>query len=235
MVKPMKSVSAASGGTTSSKSQDQRRESQARLRSARGVRDLRDGADVEPGRWARCEDVDALEPHRAEQSPPLPARPDELRTGVVRRADAASERESGGRERSASRQASNGNQRTPPPRALEDAGQQGDWRCLEWGGPAKPAKQRRLKRNSKVTIVQLAQSGELVRQNGPDAWLPEAGDFLKRMSRLVAQGLGFDSCRSLCLRGSSAVLSVAEAGEKVMAVSGPIGSMTNVLRRAGLE
>jgi hypothetical protein len=83
--------------------------------------------------------------------------------------------------------------------------------------------------------VQLSRGGDLVRQNGPDTWLPEAGDFVHRMSRLVAQGLGFERCRALYLRSSNAVLTVAEAGEKVMAVSGPVCSMTNVLRRAGLE
>jgi hypothetical protein len=83
--------------------------------------------------------------------------------------------------------------------------------------------------------VQLSSGGDLVRQNGPDAWLPEAGDFMHRMAGLVAQGLGFDQCRSLCLKSPNAVLTVAEAGPNVVAVTGPVGSMTNVLRRAGLE
>jgi hypothetical protein len=87
-----------------------------------------------------------------------------------------------------------------------------------------------------VTIVQLSKNGDLIRQNGPDAWLPEAGDFVQRMSRLLAQGLGFERCRSLCLKGATSVLAVTEAGDsKVVAVSGPVRSMTNVLRRAGIE
>ncbi|HTV23660.1 MAG TPA: hypothetical protein VMG12_33450, partial [Polyangiaceae bacterium] len=108
-----------------------------------------------------------------------------------------------------------------------------EWRCLEeWG---QPSKERRM-RSSKVTIVQLSKNGDLVRQNGPDAWLPEAGDFIQRMSRLLAHGLGFERCRSLCLKGASSVLTITEAGDtKVVAVSGPARSMANVLRRAGLE
>jgi hypothetical protein len=87
-----------------------------------------------------------------------------------------------------------------------------------------------------VTIVQLSKNGDLLRQNGPDAWLPEAGDFVQRMSRLLAQGLGFRRCRSVCLKGASAVLAVTEAGDShVVAVSGPVRSLGNVLRRAGLE
>jgi len=109
-----------------------------------------------------------------------------------------------------------------------------EWRCLEtW---SQPIKQRRQRRNAKVTIVQLSKHGDLIRQNGPDAWLPEASDFVQRMSGLLAQGLGFERCRSVCLKGASSVLQVTEAGDThVVAVSGPARSMANVLRRAGLE
>jgi hypothetical protein len=107
------------------------------------------------------------------------------------------------------------------------------WRCLEWG---QPSREERPRRNPKVTIVQLSANGELVRQNGPEAWLPEAGDFMHRMSALVARGLGFERCRSICLKSPSAALAVSEAAEgKTMVVSGPHRSLANVLRRAGLE
>jgi hypothetical protein len=110
------------------------------------------------------------------------------------------------------------------------------WRCLEWADrpsqrPAKPNS-----KNSKVSIVQLSMSGRLLRQTGPSQWLPEASDFVHRMALLVAQGLGFDHCRAVCLRNQSAVLSVTEAGPtKIVAVSGPPRQMPNVLRRMGLE
>jgi hypothetical protein len=107
------------------------------------------------------------------------------------------------------------------------------WRCLEWG---QPSREERPRRNPKVTIVQLSSSGELVRQNGPEAWLPEAGDFMHRMSALVARGLGFERCRSICLKSPSAALAISETAEgKTMIVSGPHRSLSNVLRRAGLE
>jgi hypothetical protein len=107
------------------------------------------------------------------------------------------------------------------------------WRCLEWG---QPSREERPRRNPKVTIVQLSANGELVRQNGPEEWLPEAGDFMHRMSALVARGLGFERCRSICLKSPSAALAVSEAAEgKTMVVSGPHRSLANVLRRAGLE
>jgi hypothetical protein len=119
-------------------------------------------------------------------------------------------------------------------REPELAGGSGAWRCLEaW---TQPSKERRQQRDAKVTIVQLSTNGDLIRQNGPDTWLPEAGDFVQRMSRLLAQGLGFERCRSVCLKGASSVLTVTEAGEtNVVAVTGPVRSMANVLRRAGLE
>jgi hypothetical protein len=107
------------------------------------------------------------------------------------------------------------------------------WRCLEWG---QPSREERPRRNPKVTIAQLSASGELVRQNGPEAWLPEAGDFMHRMSTLVARGLGFQRCRSICLKGTSTTLAISEVNAaKTMVVSGPHRSLANVLRRAGLE
>jgi hypothetical protein len=111
------------------------------------------------------------------------------------------------------------------------------WRCLEWEASAKPRPRRPPRaKASKVTIVQLSVEGDLIRQNGPDSWLPEAGDFMQRMSTLLARSLGFEGCRSLCLRGESAVLAVSAVGSsRVVAVSGPTRSMANVLRRVGLE
>jgi hypothetical protein len=79
-------------------------------------------------------------------------------------------------------------------------------------------------------------NGRLIRQTGESSWLPEAGDFVHRMALLVAQGLGYDRCRGVCLRNQTAVLSVVEAGPtKVVAVAGPASQMPNVLRRMGLE
>jgi hypothetical protein len=67
-------------------------------------------------------------------------------------------------------------------------------------------------------------------------WLPDAADFVHRMALLVAQGLGFDRRRGVCLRSATAVLPVSEAGPtRVVAVSGPQRRMSNVLRRVGLE
>jgi len=110
------------------------------------------------------------------------------------------------------------------------------WSCLEWKAPAKrPRRSRPEATSAKVTIVQLSIEGDLLRQNGPDGWLPEAGDFMHRMSTLLARSLGFDECRSLCLRNENAVLAVSSVGSsKVVAVSGPARSMANVLRRVGL-
>jgi hypothetical protein len=163
---------------------------------------------MERGRWGRCEDDTPEPPAPA----PVSRGAEEPRTGVVRRLNPPRER---------SREA----QRT---------NDSGDWRCLEaW---SQPSKVRRSRRNAKVTIVQLSKNGDLIRQNGPDAWLPEAGDFVQRMSRLLAQSLGFERCRSLCLKGQSSALSITEAGDsKIVAVSGPSSSMANVLRRAGIE
>jgi hypothetical protein len=230
MVKPMKSANATFGGNPTKQTADLRRpsESQERLPSAR------DGADVEPG-WARCEESTPPEAPVADRRRRQPARSPQLRTGVVRRLEVrGSQRESGVIERPLSRRDSNGKLRPAHVRGDRGAGHTGEWRCLEWG--QEQHGEQRMTRNSKVTIVQLSRHGDLLRQNGPDVWLPEAGDFMNRMARLVAQAFGFARCRSVCLRSSSAVLTVAEAGDtKVVAVSGPLASMTNVLRRAGLE
>ena len=244
----MKSISATFGGTPSKREQPHAAPSQSQTRASTST-----GGPIERGRWASCEgEPEALlapaggAARTSARAPVAERRRDtrvpaeEPRTGVVRRVDfSAGERRPGLVARSAP---PSGRREQPPapastPRgAPSGSGSAGDWSCLEWGGSGNERlPPRRGKRNSKVTIVQLAQSGELVRQNGPDAWLPEAGDFMHRMAGLVAQGLGLSQCRSLCLRSASAVLTVAEAGPNVVAVSGPVSSMTNVLRRAGLE
>lgn len=109
------------------------------------------------------------------------------------------------------------------------------WRCLDSGRTPGERRRRRARPPAEVSIAQLSSSGDLLRQSGPDAWLPDAADFMHRMSGLLARGLGFERCRSVCLKGQRAVLSVAEAGTKRVAVTGPMLAMTNVLRRAGLE
>jgi hypothetical protein len=177
---------------------------------------------TERGRWGRCEeDTPAPAAQPAIQS----ASAEEPRTGIVRR---VSSRPSPAVVRPAPELA------VPGERESQPAGSSGEWRCLEvW---SRPSKERRQRRNAKVTIVQLSKNGDLIRQNGPDAWLPEAGDFVQRMSQLLAQGLGFERCRSVCLKGASSALTVTEAGDtKVVVVNGPVRSMANVLRRAGLE
>jgi hypothetical protein len=231
MVTPMKSAKATSGSTPSKLPAEPRppSESHARLTIPR----WRAAGEVERSRWARCEDS-TLPPAPAEADrDPLPEQREEPSTGVVHKLDdVTSQRDSGVMERPTARRESS--PLRPPRRGIRrGAGGTGDWRCLEWGqGPG----ERRSKRNPKVTIVQLSSSGDLIRQNGPDTWLPEAGDFVHRMAHLVAHGLGFERCRSVCLRSDRAVLTVTEAaGTKVVAVSGPAGSMSNVLRRAGLR
>ena len=189
-------------------------------------------APTERGRWGRCEDEMPSEEPPAAVPVSQPVRAQEPRTGVVRRMRlVAAARPALAGASSASEQSS---ARPEHSRDSQPARNSGEWRCLEaWG---QPSKERRQRRNTKVTIVQLSKNGDLIRQNGPDAWLPEAGDFVQRMSRLLAQGLGFERCRSLCLKGATSVLSVTEAGDaKVVAVSGPVRSMANVLRRAGIE
>jgi hypothetical protein len=107
------------------------------------------------------------------------------------------------------------------------------WRCLEWG---QPAKEPRPRRDPEVSIAQLSATGALLRQNGPDTSLPETGEFMHKMASLIAQGFGYVRCQSVCLKAQGTALSVSEVGgAKVMAVSGPLRSMNNVLRRAGLQ
>jgi len=244
----MKSSNLSFGGAPPKQPQRQHSPSESQTRVSAGAE-----ARGERGRWASCEGTALPEPPlvrarrvepptpvrlQAERRAEVPASADEPRTGVVRRVDFSSGERGDGSRMPARRAPASGRreqQATPPSAPAESepgAGSSGDWSCLEWG---QPAKERRGKRNSKVTIVQLSSGGDLVRQNGPDAWLPEASDFMHRMAGLVAQGLGFEQCRSLCLKSASAVLTIAEAGPNVVAVSGPVGSMTNVLRRAGLE
>jgi hypothetical protein len=233
MVKAMKSANATSGGTPSKQPHEARRPSESHTRlpdaSAPTI-----GTEVKQGLWARCEESTPPEAPVAERRRSEPASPDEPRTGVVRRMNVGtSERQSGLIRRPTGRAESAGKLRSDATHESRSAGTSADWRCLEWD---RAPKERRPKRNSKVTIVQLSSSGDLVRQNGPDEWLPQAGDFVHRMSRLVAQGLGFHRCHSVCLRSSSAALTITEAGDaKVMVVSGPLASMSRVLRRAGLE
>jgi hypothetical protein len=109
----------------------------------------------------------------------------------------------------------------------------GTWRCLEW---ADRPTERARRRDSGLSVAQLTTSGELLRQRGDQEWLPEASEFVHRLALRVAQGLGFDRCHAVCLRGAKAVLSVSEAGPTtIVAVTGPTRAMGNVLRRMGLE
>ena len=221
----MSSANASPGGAPPAEHARLRRSGESHSRIATGT----PIAPPQHGGWARCED-DAPPVTPAPAAPPESASLDEPRTGVVRRLSSSS----AARAAALRREQSAAAERTEPGRAKRTEGSGSDWRCLEeWG---QPMKERRARRNTKVTIVQLSRNGDLVRQNGPDAWLPEAGDFVQRMSRLLAQGLGFERCRALCLKGANSVLTVTEAGDtKVVAVTGPVRSMTNVLRRAGLE
>lgn len=138
---------------------------------------------------------------------------EEPRTGVVRRIEVEPAR-------------SRAERAEPAPKSS------GAWRCLEWGEPSK----RTAPRAPEVSISQLSTGGHVLRQTGPDPWLPDATGFVHRMARLVAQGLGAERCRGVYLRGSAAALSVSEAGPgRVVGVSGPLCRMNNVLRRVGLE
>jgi len=150
---------------------------------------------------------------QSQQSPPS----EEPRTGVVRRVDVSR----------ADPNATRNSSRRPP------ASASGAWRCLEWG--ERPS-QRPPQRDPEVSIAQVSTSGRVLRQTGPDASLADSAGFVHRMALLVAQGLGFDRCRGVCLRSATAVLSVSEAGpRRVVAASGPQRRMSNVLRRVGLE
>ncbi len=120
-----------------------------------------------------------------------------------------------------------------PSLPAESSTDSGTWRCLEWGEKSRP---RPAKRSSDVSVVQLSTSGKLLRQRGPDEWLPEAGEFVHRMAILVAQGLGFDDCTAVHLRGAANAISVSQAGPaKVVGVTGPLRQLSKVLRRVGLE
>ena len=153
---------------------------------------------------------------RLRGSPQHPAS-EEPRTGVVRRVDVSR----------APPDATRNTSIRPP------ASGSGAWRCLEWG--ERPS-QRPPQQDPEVSIAQVSTSGRVLRQTGPDVWLPDAADFVHRMALLVAQGLGFDRCRGVCLRSATAVLSVSEAGPtRVVGVSGLQQHMSNVLRRVGLE
>lgn len=237
----MSSFNASPGGAPPAQPSRPRRAGESHARIARTP--TPSGARQHGG-WARCEEEIAAEEIAAENiaaaniaaevpaaaAPPKVASTEEPRTGVVRRMNLRP----GARPGSSGARAPASSVRPERSRDGQRDSTPSDWRCLEeW---SQPAKERRPRRNAKVTIVQLSRSGDLVRQNGPDAWLPEAGDFVQRMSRLLAQGLGFERCRSLCLKGPNTVLTVTEAGDtKLVAVTGPVRSMSNVLRRAGLE
>ena len=61
-------------------------------------------------------------------------------------------------------------------------------------------------------------------------------EFVHRAALLVAQGLGFERCRSVCLQGAHAVLTVSDAGPStVTGVTGPVEQLSNVLRQRGLK
>jgi hypothetical protein len=219
----MKPANATFGGTPNSPPTHLRRNDR---RHSPEPRPPLESGPVERSRWTRCE-----EDAPADTGHPPTTVPEEPSTGVVYRVEDDSSRDSGLIERAAPHPNSSDKVRAVRRRASGDGAD--GWRCLSWD---RAQKERRVTSHSKVTIVQLSRSGDLVRQNGPDAWLPDAGDFVHRMARLLAQGFGFARCRSLCLRGQSTVLTVSEAGEtRLVAVSGPLRSMTNVLRRAGLE
>jgi len=107
------------------------------------------------------------------------------------------------------------------------------WRCLE---PAQPEPRRAGRSDSTVSIAQLSLQGERLRQSGPDEWLPEAAEFVHRAALLVAQGLGFERCRSVCLQGPRTVLSVTDASPStITGVAGPARQLSNVLRKRGLK
>jgi hypothetical protein len=154
---------------------------------------------------------------------------EEPRTGVVHRLPKPSELAE------AKSSSSRGIAQKPVPQNDTHAEDVRAWRRLEW--PDRPSKaQPRAPAEPDVSIAQLSTNGEVARLSGADTWLPEAAEFVHRMSLLVAQGLGFDRSVGVCVRGRENVLSVYEAGpEKVVAVSGPARRLSNVLRRAGLE
>jgi len=107
------------------------------------------------------------------------------------------------------------------------------WRCLE---PTQPEPRQVSRRDSSVSVARVSREGERLRQSGPDEWLPEAAEFVHRTALLVAQGLGFERCRSVCLQGPRSVLSVTDAGPStITGVAGPARQLSNVLRNRGLK
>ena len=146
-------------------------------------------------------------PARASQSPS-----EEPRTSVVRKVDA---------------------RRAATSRRESAAPSTGGWRCLE---SAQPAARNTSERDPSITIAQVSTNGERLRHSGPDQWLPEAAEFVHRAALLVAHGLGFERCLSVCLRGPSSVLSVSDAGPTtIMSVAGPVAQLSNVLRKRGIK
>jgi hypothetical protein len=106
------------------------------------------------------------------------------------------------------------------------------WRCLE----ADPRQPERSSHEALVSTAQLTFLGERLRHNGPHEWLPDATEFVHRASHLIARGLGFELCRSVCLQGPAAVFSVSSAGcTTVVGVAGPARPLSNVLRERGLR
>lgn len=106
------------------------------------------------------------------------------------------------------------------------------WRCLQ----PYPPEQQSPRRDASVSIAQVSLSGARLRQSGPDEWLPEAAEFVHRAALLVAQGLGFERCSSVCLQGPESLLQVSDAGPcTITGVSGPSWQLSNVRRARGLK
>jgi hypothetical protein len=109
-----------------------------------------------------------------------------------------------------------------------------EWRCLELGQTEPPRQGR--PGDSRVSISQLSISGERVRHSGSAEWLPDTTEFVHRAALLVAQGLGFERCRSVCLQGARSVLAVSDAGPStVTGVTGPSEQLSKLLRQRGLK
>jgi len=166
---------------------------------------------------------------------------EEPRTGVVRKASAHLSAQSSAAQASAAQASAVPPSAVPPsavPRSKRDSGVRlaqrasSSWRCLE---PAQP-EEHRSRSGSSVSIAQVSLEGRCLRQSGPDEWLPEAAEFVHRAALLVAQGLGFERCRSVCLQGRETVLSVSDSGPgTITGVTGPARQLANVLRSRGLK
>ncbi len=162
-------------------------------------------------------------------------------TGIVRKVEARARGRAVSRERHEKKDFASGIVRRAP--ALEahseaalDEEKSRAWRCLEWAAVPEKAPPPSEPPAPRVSIAQVTTGGDLVRQSGPDEALPETAGFIHRVATLIAQDLGFRRCRALCLRGPETALSVAQAGAtKVVAVTGPVSDMGNVLRRMDLE